>query len=221
MLPKNQSCTTTTASDQRAEAVAEALPRATRTRNAPPRLARHAAWRSTGAVSGRTPRQTKNDSAACSTSMPRPSRGARARGPRRGEKRRLAPVDHVVGERAAARTAEAGSGGASSSRPAEVALMIRSNDSSPQVLVAARRARRGSAAASACALRHGAVGDHQLARRPLRRSAPTHALRRAARAHQQDARAAQVEVRDCGSGRAPGRRRRCCRRTPAPRKPAC
>ena len=59
-------------------------------------------FRSTGAVSGRTPRQTKNDSAACSTSMPRPSQARAPARARRGEERRVAAVDHVVGERAAA-----------------------------------------------------------------------------------------------------------------------
>ena len=54
---------------------------------------------STGPVSGRTPRQRKNDSAACSTSMPRPSL-ARAPAPRAAARNGVSPaVDHVVGER--------------------------------------------------------------------------------------------------------------------------
>ena len=40
---------------------------------------------STGAVSGRTPRQSRNDSAACSTSIPLPSQACGARGARRRE----------------------------------------------------------------------------------------------------------------------------------------
>ena len=53
----------------------------------------------TGAVSGRTPRQMKKDSAACSTSMPRPSEttgGAVFAG--KFHERRFASVHHVVGQ---------------------------------------------------------------------------------------------------------------------------
>ena len=44
----------------------------------------------------------KKDSAACSTSMPRPSETPRPGLFRRGQKRRLASVHHVVGKNAAA-----------------------------------------------------------------------------------------------------------------------
>src|SRR6185436_1147689 len=64
--------------NQRTKEIAEGLPDRTR-RTGAARGGRHQRWRSaasTDAVSGRRPRQSRKDSAACSTSMPEPSRAS-------------------------------------------------------------------------------------------------------------------------------------------------
>ena len=74
---------------------------AARHRHAAARRSRSA--RSTGAVSGSTPRQNRNASAACSTSMPRPSRPIAPCSRRPGEEAVGGrAVHHVEGQRAAA-----------------------------------------------------------------------------------------------------------------------
>ena len=180
----------------------------------------HAAARSiaiTGAVSGRTPRQMKNDSAACSTSMPRPS-ATRAAPASRGklQERRSRPCRTSCRRRArrraktpaaaAARSLQARRGGVDDEVERPAGELPRKPPPAP-----ARCAPRETRAPARRALSTRAVGDDE-ARRARGEQRPEHAPRRAAGAEQQHAPAGDRDSRDCRRGRAPGRRRRCCRR---------
>ena len=196
-----------TATTTRAERVAEHLPRQHQAAKAP---TRHAAARAPGAFGGRTPRQRKNDSAACSTSMPRPSRGARPGLARRGEERGLAPVDHLVRERRLWIRREAEAAEPRPTSPAEVALMTTSNahrralrSCTPRRRRSARRAR---SLAAPCDWRR--PGD----RAPASSSAPITPCAAPPAPSSRTLRPCSGHA-EIVRGRAPARRRRCCRRS--------
>src|SRR5471032_277868 len=84
-------------------------------------------WASTGAVSGWTPRHTEKASAACSTSMPRPSR-VNAPWSAANCMNTVGSAPYIMSSASVPHSnTDAGTGGRSASRLAEVALMTMSN----------------------------------------------------------------------------------------------
>jgi hypothetical protein len=179
---------------------------------------------STGAVGGRTPRQRKKASAACSTSMPRPSPPCAAlrRAPRT-RKARLAAIHHVVGDAARGEHVESRPAAAApaSSQAGEVALMTRSNcraGQPPEAAVPSSRQRAGAARrkfdrAGRAAVVRCAVGQVQ-----RRRSAAPAVAAATRRVRLRRRRAAGCGALPTSQAEialqvgVPGRRRRCCRR---------
>ena len=171
---------------------------------------------STGAVSGRTPRQSSNASAACSTSMPRPSRprapcaAAQARKPWRS-----GPVHHVEGQRAWCEHAGRYRHGR--------ALQAAGGGVDDDIEAAAAPESDAAAARRAVAPRRAVAFDQRAAPWRSVRLATTSSAGRAASkgpstpaaappAPISSTRARAARRRRCARCRAPGRRRRCCRR---------
>ena len=139
----------------------------------------------------------KNDSAACSTSMPEAVGRARARVRGEFQERRLFPVDHVVGERArredALRQRRHGAGeprrggvdhDVEPRVPQRVVARSHANAPVPRRSQAARNARPARAPSPACGWRRS------IARAARAAAARIDAVARAARAHQEHAPAA-------------------------------
>ena len=147
---------------------------------------------------GRTPRHRKKDSAACSTSMPRPSDGARGAIRERSMRETAWRARHTPCRRRARRAAKTSGGKRrhASTRLADVALMTRSNASpatsyEPPPAAHAGRMRRESRR-ERLRLGRRPIGDRD-ARRPLGEQRQQRTARRTARAHQQHALARDVE----------------------------
>ena len=185
-------------------------------RAAPPRISTFAASRarsaaSTGAVSGRTPRQRKKASAACSTSMPRPSR-PRAPCASAQAMKPCAAGPYIMSSASAPGASTALSTGTCAPCRLEAVALITTSKRSP----ASRGARAPCAAAGQIGmardqflrLGHGAIRHHQH-RRPRFAAGPERARPPPARADQQHAFSSATPA--LASMSRTGRCRRCCR----------
>ena len=174
--------------------------------------------RSPALSAGRTPRQMKNDSAACSTSMPSPSETA-AR-PAAAQTAGTASLCRTSCRRPArpARKPHPAACGISSLSPADVALMTRSNCAPASCGVRLRRNPPGRTVQNfrKCATRPAALSSVRLATTSLSGCSLEqrlhHAVRGAAGAHQQYAFALSRATEIVARCRAPVRRRRYCGR---------